>query len=94
MLLDEIRANRASILALGEEFGARHIRIFGSVARGEERSDSDVDGFRNILVHNYLGEIDPLTVEGVIDHHLQPLEACVRAMLDSAGEDTQGSVSD
>jgi uncharacterized protein YutE (UPF0331/DUF86 family) len=64
------------------------------VARGEERSDSDVDGFRNILVHNYLGEIDPLTVEGVIDHHPQPLEACVRAMLDSAGEDTQGSVSD
>ncbi|MCA1804445.1 MAG: nucleotidyltransferase domain-containing protein [Xanthomonadaceae bacterium] len=43
MLLDEIRANRASILALGEEFGARHIRIFGSVARGEERPDSDID---------------------------------------------------
>lgn len=45
----------------------------------------EISGFRNILVHNYLGEIDPLTVEGVIDHHLQPLEACVRAMLDSEG---------
>ncbi|MCA1804446.1 MAG: DUF86 domain-containing protein [Xanthomonadaceae bacterium] len=29
----------------------------------------EISGFRNILVHNYLGEIDPLTVEGVINHH-------------------------
>ncbi|MAT64231.1 MAG: nucleotidyltransferase [Gammaproteobacteria bacterium] len=43
MLLDEIRANKASILSLGNRFGARHIRVFGSVARGEERPDSDVD---------------------------------------------------
>jgi hypothetical protein len=43
MLIDEILANRAPILALGEQFGARHMRIFGSVARGEERIDSDVD---------------------------------------------------
>ena len=43
MLIEEIVANRALILALGEQFGARHMRIFGSVARGEERIDSDVD---------------------------------------------------
>ncbi|ACL73747.1 nucleotidyltransferase family protein [Thioalkalivibrio sulfidiphilus] len=43
MLLDEIRSNKSSIVALGEQFGARHIRVFGSVARGEERPDSDVD---------------------------------------------------
>jgi predicted nucleotidyltransferase len=43
MLIDEILAKRAPILELGERFGARHIRIFGSVARGEERIDSDVD---------------------------------------------------
>ncbi len=42
----------------------------------------EIAGFRNILVHNYLGDIDPLTVSAVIDTHLQPLEDCVRAMLE------------
>ena len=48
----------------------------------------EISGFRNILVHNYLGQIDPLTVETVISRHLQPLEASVRAMLETAGEDS------
>tara|TARA_R110001583_G_scaffold122072_1_gene273320 strand:- start:4278 stop:4667 length:390 start_codon:yes stop_codon:yes gene_type:complete len=43
MLIDEIRQNRTSIIALTELFGAKHIRVFGSVARGEENIDSDVD---------------------------------------------------
>ena len=41
----------------------------------------EISGFRNILVHNYLGTIDPLTVASVIKNHLQPLEACITAML-------------
>lgn len=43
MLLDELRAKRDVILALIGRYGARHIRIFGSVARREERPESDVD---------------------------------------------------
>lgn len=43
MLLDDLRDKRDAIKALGSQFGARHIRVFGSVARGEERPDSDVD---------------------------------------------------
>ena len=43
MLLDSVQAQREAILTLAKQFGARHIRIFGSVARGEEREDSDVD---------------------------------------------------
>ena len=43
MLLDEIHNKKAAIDALGQLHGARRIRIFGSVARGEERADSDVD---------------------------------------------------
>jgi uncharacterized protein with HEPN domain len=46
----------------------------------------EISGFRNILVHNYLGSVDPLTVAAVIDKHLQPLEECTRAMLADAGE--------
>lgn len=43
MLLDELRAKRDAIAALGGQYGARRIRVFGSVARGEEQPDSDVD---------------------------------------------------
>lgn len=43
MLLDELRLNRNQIEALARQYGARHIRVFGSVARREERPDSDVD---------------------------------------------------
>ena len=43
VLLDELRVKKDAILALAHEFGARHIRVFGSVARCEERPDSDID---------------------------------------------------
>lgn len=41
----------------------------------------EISGFRNILVHSYLGNIDALTVATVIERHLQPLEECITAML-------------
>ncbi|PZV12606.1 MAG: DNA polymerase subunit beta [Leptolyngbya sp.] len=34
---------RAEILAIAAHHGASNIRVFGSVARGEARPDSDVD---------------------------------------------------
>lgn len=34
---------RAAILTLGQKHGARSIRVFGSVARGDNRETSDVD---------------------------------------------------
>jgi hypothetical protein len=43
MSIDDLRAKRDLILALLARYGARHIRIFGSVARREERPESDVD---------------------------------------------------
>jgi uncharacterized protein with HEPN domain len=49
---------------------------------------SNISGFRNILVHNYLGEIDPLTVVRVIEQQLHELESCVRYMIDR----TEGDV--
>jgi uncharacterized protein with HEPN domain len=41
----------------------------------------EIHGFRNILVHDYLGDIDPATVAAVVDTHLQPLEDCVQELL-------------
>lgn len=49
--LDDLRAQRAQILALAKAHGAYNVRIFGSVARGEASSNSDVD----ILVSFYEG---------------------------------------
>lgn len=43
MLLDELRNKKNLISALGKQYGARRIRVFGSVARREERPDSDLD---------------------------------------------------
>src|SRR6266702_6272087 len=41
--LDEVRAHGDAITRLGERFGVRNIRVFGSVARGEATPDSDLD---------------------------------------------------
>ena len=40
---DDIRAKRGKILEIATGFGARNVRVFGSVARGEAGLESDVD---------------------------------------------------
>lgn len=42
----------------------------------------NISGFRNILVHDYLGEIDAHTVLKVVDAHLPALEVAVTEMLE------------
>ncbi len=37
-----IRSKRAEILALAARHGAHNVRVFGSVARGEARPESDI----------------------------------------------------
>ena len=43
MLLETLHAKREAIAAAGKQFGARRIRVFGSVARREETPGSDID---------------------------------------------------
>ncbi|MDQ3733313.1 MAG: nucleotidyltransferase family protein [Actinomycetota bacterium] len=43
MDLRELRRSRAAILAAARKRGARSVRVFGSVARGEASEASDVD---------------------------------------------------
>lgn len=38
-----IQSKREAILNVAAKHGARRIRLFGSVARGQDRPDSDVD---------------------------------------------------
>jgi uncharacterized protein len=41
--LELLREKAPEIRAIAEKYGAENIRVFGSVARGEAREDSDVD---------------------------------------------------
>lgn len=41
--LAKLRAQRNRILQIATTFGASNVRVFGSVARGEARPDSDID---------------------------------------------------
>ena len=44
MTLAELRSRyRDQIMALAEQRGAHNVRVFGSIARGAQRSGSDVD---------------------------------------------------
>ncbi len=52
-----LRSRRAEILEIARKHGARNVRIFGSVARGDAGPESDVD----ILV-----ELEP--GRGLLDH--------------------------
>jgi uncharacterized protein len=43
MSLSELQARREEIMRTAEKYGAYNVRVFGSVARGEEDAQSDVD---------------------------------------------------
>jgi predicted nucleotidyltransferase len=43
MSLDDLRSLRREILSAASRHGARDVRVFGSIVRGEEHSNSDID---------------------------------------------------
>jgi hypothetical protein len=43
LTLDHLRQRRDQILALADRHGARNVRVFGSVARGDAVAGSDLD---------------------------------------------------
>lgn len=45
-----------------------------------------ISGFRNILVHDYLGEIDAKTILTVVQVHLPPLATVIETMLSNASK--------
>ncbi len=38
-----LRRHRRAVIDIAEQRGAHNVRVFGSVARGEDREDSDID---------------------------------------------------
>jgi hypothetical protein len=76
---------REAILRLAASRGARNVRVFGSVARGEAREDSDIDllidveSGRSLLdviglwldLQELLGRKVDLLTEGGVNRHLR-----------------------
>ncbi len=53
--LDVLRAKRSQILEIAARHGALNLRVFGSVVRGEETPESDID----FLVDYDLEKVSP-----------------------------------
>jgi uncharacterized protein len=45
-----MQQHRDVIYALAKRYGIENVRVFGSVARGEERADSDIDLLVNLTI--------------------------------------------
>ena len=81
-LRDELHRRRDDILAIAARHGVSNLRLFGSVARGEEHADSDIDLLVDLAddrgFDDYLALIEELEsllarrVEIVIERSLSP----------------------
>ena len=78
---EDLRAKRKEILQIAASHGASNVRVFGSVARGSARPDSDVD---------FLVEFDPgrtvldlsgliLDLEESVGRKVDVVEICQRS---------------
>jgi hypothetical protein len=83
MLLESLHAQKEAIEGACRQFGARRIRVFGSVARGEERPDSDIDflvdfprGYdlfsQRLPLAERLAEITGRRLDVIPEHELNP----------------------
>jgi len=72
-----LKSKRGEILSIAARHGARDVRVFGSVARGEDRPDSDVD---------FLVKLDPGTT--LLKHAalVRELEALLGCKVDVVSE--------
>jgi predicted nucleotidyltransferase len=94
-LRDDIHRQRDAVLSIAARHGVSRVRLFGSVARGEERPGSDIDllidldddrGFGDYL--GFVEDIERLfgrRVEAVLNRSLSPhlrpyIEAEVQAL--------------
>lgn len=61
--LDDLRARREEIVRIAAARGAHNIRVFGSVARGEENSASDIDFLVDLDPHRTLFDLSELILD-------------------------------
>lgn len=78
--LDTLREKRSQILEIAARHGAFNVRVFGSVVRGEETPESDVD----FLIDYDLDKITPWFPGGLL-MDLQELLGCKVDVLTERG---------
>lgn len=78
-MTQEVERNRSAILEAAARHGARNVRVFGSVARGDDRPDSDLD-----LLVDMGHDRSLLDLVGLA----QELEALLRRRVDVLTEDS------
>jgi predicted nucleotidyltransferase len=65
--LDELRARREEIIQVASAHGASNVRVFGSVARGDAQSGSDIDLLVDVVADAkgfaYFGLIEDLRLD-------------------------------
>lgn len=81
-----LRSKRAEILSIAEKYGASNLRLFGSVLRGDDNPESDIDiivvleAGRTLLdlvaleqdLTELIGRQIDVVVEGGISKHIEP----------------------
>ena len=84
-LLEELKSKRKEILKIAAKYGVSNIRVFGSVARGEEKKKSNIDFLATIdkgislfklvklesLLTKYLGKKIQIISDKAVNKHLQ-----------------------
>jgi predicted nucleotidyltransferase len=60
MALESLRRHRREILELAARHGARNVRVFGAMARGDDHEESDVDLLVDIEPGRTLLDLIPL----------------------------------
>jgi predicted nucleotidyltransferase len=78
-MTQDVERNRGAILEAAARHGARNVRVFGSVARGDDRPDSDLD-----LLVDMEHDRSLLDLVGLA----QELEASLRRRVDVLTEDS------
>lgn len=61
--LEQVQAHAAKLRQIAASFGANRLAVFGSVARGEERPDSDVDLIMQFPSLDKWADIDVMRAE-------------------------------
>jgi uncharacterized protein len=80
---DELQQYKSQILAVCQKYHASNVRVFGSVARGDNQTESDIDllidmpnhisFLRLVALHQELFELLGRKVDIAIERNLSPL---------------------
>jgi uncharacterized protein len=87
MTLEELRrSKREEILRIARNYGAHNIRVFGSLARGEQRAGSDIDFLVDLDPERTLMDLGGLLME--LQEMLQiPVDVATEKMLQTKVRD-------